>query len=319
MATESSRTTRPKAPGTTSTPPASPTRACTSAPARNATRGSPERRWKTTRSATRARTRVASWLIESSIFRHNVVGIAPNSENPGDGPPPQDGECGRPNIENPNPTPIITTTNIPRCTIIRNNVITENNNLTVPVNGSTGVAPWGAGVELPGDYADLVEQNVIANNPTNGVLAFEYPNPFTPENGFEGTLFFQLAGNRISNNVFSHNGSQRWRVHRRRDDRERFQRNLRVSGIALREQLRQRQPVHGRDLPGENRRNLGLSEQNHPEPGRRRARSRISRRAAAGSRRRSEKRCRRSDSRHRRRSRPCPTPCSGVPKNPLCS
>jgi hypothetical protein len=145
-------------------------------------------------------------LLENSIYRRNAVGIAPNSENPGDGPPPQDGECGRPNIEHPNPTPIITTTKIQRCTIIRNNVIAENNNLTVPVNGSTGVAPWGAGVELPGDYADLVEHNVIVGNPTDGVLGFEYPNPFTPENGFEGTIFFQLAGNRISSNVFVHNG-----------------------------------------------------------------------------------------------------------------
>jgi hypothetical protein len=146
-------------------------------------------------------------LLENSIYRRNAVGIAPNSENPGDGPPPQDGECGRPNIENPNPTPIITTTKIPRCTIIRHNVIVENNNLTVPVNGSTGVAPWGAGVELPGDYADLVEQNVITNNPTNGVLGFEYPNPFPPESvpGVT-TIPFQLAGNRVSSNVFAHNG-----------------------------------------------------------------------------------------------------------------
>ena len=103
--------------------------------------------------------------IESSLFRHNTVGIAPNSENPGDGPPPQDGECGRPNIENPNPTPIITTTNIPRCTVIRNDLILENNNLTVPVNGSTGVAPWGAGVELPGDYADLIEVEHVRQQP----------------------------------------------------------------------------------------------------------------------------------------------------------
>jgi hypothetical protein len=145
-------------------------------------------------------------VLEKSLYRRNAVGIAPNSENPGDGPPPQDGECGRPNIENPNPTPIITTTRISRCTTIRNNLIIENNNLTVPTNESTGVAPWGAGVELPGDYADLVDSNLIANNPTNGVLGFEYPNPFTPENGFEGTLFFQLAGNRISNNLFLNNG-----------------------------------------------------------------------------------------------------------------
>jgi hypothetical protein len=153
--------------------------------------------------------------LENSVYRRNLVGIAPNSENPGDPPPPQDGECGRPNIEHPNPTPIITTTRIPRCTIIRNNVISENNNLTVPVNGSTGVAPWGAGVELPGDYADLVEGNKIINNPTDGVLGFEYPNPINGEALLKGedpffpfTLYFQLAGNRISNNVFVHNGSR---------------------------------------------------------------------------------------------------------------
>jgi hypothetical protein len=147
-------------------------------------------------------------VLENSVYRRNLVGIAPNSENPGDPPPPQDGECGRPNIEHPDPTPIITTTKIPRCTVIRNDLITENNNLTVPVNESTGVAPWGAGVELPGDYADLIESNLILKNPTDGVMAFEYPNPFTPENGFEGTIFFQLAGNRVSNNVFAANGSR---------------------------------------------------------------------------------------------------------------
>ena len=89
-------------------------------------------------------------VIEYSLFRHNSAGIAPNSENPGDGPPPQDGECGRPNIENPDPTPIITSTNITRCTVIRNNLILENNNLTVPANASTAAAPWGAGVILAG-------------------------------------------------------------------------------------------------------------------------------------------------------------------------
>jgi hypothetical protein len=145
-------------------------------------------------------------VIENSTFKHNLVGIAPNSEVPGDRPPPQDGECGRPNIENPDPTPIITSTRIPRCTVVRNNLIINNGNLTVPVNGSTGIAPWGAGVELAGDYADLVERNVIVGNPTDGLLGFEYANPFTPENGFMGTTFFQLAGNRVSDNVFAHNG-----------------------------------------------------------------------------------------------------------------
>jgi hypothetical protein len=154
--------------------------------------------------------------IEGSIFRDNSAGVVPNSENPGDAPPPQDGECGRPNIENPNPTPIITTTNIARCTVIRGNVISENNNVNVPVNESTARAGLGAGIILPGDYADLIEGNAIVNNENDGVFGIEYPNPFTPgppftppgffEHPFEGSIFFQLAGNRISNNAFAHNG-----------------------------------------------------------------------------------------------------------------
>jgi hypothetical protein len=142
-------------------------------------------------------------VIEKSTFAHNTDGIAPNSENPGDGPPPQDGECHRQNIEDPDPTPHIKNTRVKRCTIIRDNVIDENDNLTVPANESAAAAPWGAGVELPGDYADLVEGNQIAGNPTDGVLAFEYPNPFPP--GPE-TIFFQLAGNKIAGNTFAENG-----------------------------------------------------------------------------------------------------------------
>jgi hypothetical protein len=148
--------------------------------------------------------------IESSLFRRNSAGVVPNSENPGDTPPPQDGECNRPNIENPNPTPTISSTKIERCTVIRNNVITENNNLTVPVNATTAQAGFGTGVILPGDYADLVERNLISNNAYDGVFGIEFPNPFTPppffNPPFEGTIFFQLAGNKISKNEFQHNG-----------------------------------------------------------------------------------------------------------------
>jgi hypothetical protein len=144
--------------------------------------------------------------LENSIYRHNLAGVVPNSENPGDPPPPQDGECGRPNIEHPNPTPIIESTRIPRCTVIRHDLIVENNNLTVPVNGSTEIAPWGVGVELPGTYADLVEGNLIAGNRSDGVLGFEYPNPFFPLSA--ETIDFQIAGNRVSGNLFFANGSR---------------------------------------------------------------------------------------------------------------
>jgi hypothetical protein len=140
--------------------------------------------------------------IEYSLFRRNSAGVVPNSENPGDAPPPQDGECNRPNIEHPNPEPTITSTDVARCTMIRNDVIIENNNLTVAGTGAAGEL-WGVGVILPGDSADLVERNIIANNPINGVLGLEYPNPFPP---VADTIFFPLTGNRVSSNLFVHNG-----------------------------------------------------------------------------------------------------------------
>ncbi|MHB8240700.1 MAG: DUF1565 domain-containing protein [Solirubrobacteraceae bacterium] len=140
-------------------------------------------------------------VIEKSTFRHNSAGIVPNSENPGDGPPPQNGKCH--GHKPSNPTPKFSTTAIERCTVIKENLVTENDDLSVPANPSTSAAPWGVGVELPGDYADLVENNTITNNPNNGVLGFEYPNPFPPT---EQTIYFALAGNRISNNTFSNNG-----------------------------------------------------------------------------------------------------------------
>jgi hypothetical protein len=59
------------------------------------------------------------------------------------------------------------------------------------------------GIELPGDYAVQVKGNTIADNPNDGVLGFEYPNPFPPT---EETIFFQFAANQISNNWFQNNG-----------------------------------------------------------------------------------------------------------------
>jgi hypothetical protein len=136
-------------------------------------------------------------VIQNSVFRNNSSGIVPNSEAPGDRPPPQDGECGRPNIEHPDPYPEILTTNIQRCTVFRNNLITKNNNKTVPANASTARGAFGNGIILASTYADLVENNVITNNQSTGIFGIENP--------VEGK-FFQLAGNRISNNVFAHNG-----------------------------------------------------------------------------------------------------------------
>jgi hypothetical protein len=141
-------------------------------------------------------------VIEDSVFNHNLVGIAPNSENPGDPPPPLDGACN--SFKNTSPTPTFESTKIKRCEVLRGNRVEENDNLSVPVNASTGIAPWGVGIELPGDYAVLTEGNLIIRNPNDGVLGFEYPNPFPP--GAQ-TIFFQVAANRISDNRFIGNGS----------------------------------------------------------------------------------------------------------------
>ncbi len=151
-------------------------------------------------------------VIEKSTFAHNTTGIAPNSENPGDGPPPQNGACkhSAPLKHHKGKLPSFKNTKIEHCTIIRENLITENNDLTAPANTSAAAAPWGAGVELPGDYGDLVEKNTITRNPSNGVLAFEYPNPFyegEKEREEHDTIYFQNAGNEIKDNKFEDNGT----------------------------------------------------------------------------------------------------------------
>jgi hypothetical protein len=154
-------------------------------------------------------------VIEKSTFKHNSAGIVPNGENPGDGPPPQNGIC---HAKKPSsPYYLFTSTNIEHCFIVKENLVEDNNNLEAPANNSTSKAPWGVGIELPGDMGDLVENNTIVNNVNNGVLGFEYPNPYPPTPGCTKeleekgtcvrTIYFQLAGNKIANNTFVNNGT----------------------------------------------------------------------------------------------------------------
>ena len=141
-------------------------------------------------------------VIEDSTFRDNGLGIAPDSEATDDLPPPQDGACN--SGSNRSALPAFTTTNIDRCTIFRDNVIADNGNLSVPANATLLGAPAGVGVMLPGDYADLVEDNTITGNPNFGVLVFEQPNPYPPTGK---TINFQAAGNRVSDNRFANDGT----------------------------------------------------------------------------------------------------------------
>ena len=142
-------------------------------------------------------------VVENSTFRNNGTGIAPDSERSSDLPPPQDGACDA--GANRSPTPTFASTNIAHCTIFRHDVIANNGNLTTPANKTLLGAPWGVGVMLPGDYADLVDDNTITGNPTFGVLVFEQPDPYPPT---AETIYFQAAGNRVTNNHFTGNGTR---------------------------------------------------------------------------------------------------------------
>jgi hypothetical protein len=142
-------------------------------------------------------------VIRNSTFRHNSEGVAPNSLNNDDRPPPQDGACNA--GSNRSNTPTFASTRIARCTILTHNLVVGNDNLTAPANGDTLNALWGIGVELPGTYADLVRGNTIRDNPNFGLLMHEYPDPFPP---VRRTIFFQTSGNRAEGNVLSGNGSR---------------------------------------------------------------------------------------------------------------
>ena len=141
-------------------------------------------------------------VVEDSTFRDNSVGVAPDSEPDDDLPPPQDGACD--SASNRAMLPTFTSTQINRCTIFRNNLIEDNGNISTPANSDILNAPWGEGVVLGGDYADLIEDNTIRDNPTFGVLVLERPDPFPPTSD---TVYFQSSGNRVSDNRVTGNAT----------------------------------------------------------------------------------------------------------------
>lgn len=141
-------------------------------------------------------------VIKDSTFQNNSNGIAPNSLNNDDKPPPQDGSCDSGN--NTSPTPTFASTTVNRCTIFQNNTVTNNGNFTTPADSTTASVPWGNGFVLLGTYADLLDSNTITNNPSAGIMGVENPDPYPPTSS---TVFFQLSGNALTNNKFSGNGT----------------------------------------------------------------------------------------------------------------
>jgi len=137
-------------------------------------------------------------VIRDSVFSRNRTGIAPNSLNNDDAPPPQDGRC--PNTKT-------------SCTVIEHNLIIGNDNPDVPLSGLQPAI--GAGVELSGGMYDTVRYNVIKNQGSWGVITHDYPDPEKPppashcQGGFANVSFlgtkvcdFPARGNLVYGNRF---------------------------------------------------------------------------------------------------------------------
>ena len=139
-------------------------------------------------------------VIRDSAFVGNRTGLAPNSLNNDDAPPPQDGRC-----------PGSATKS---CLVIEHNLIAGNNVANVPTSGLMPAV--GAGVEISGGAYDTVRDNTITGNGSWGVITHDYPDTETPPAGshcqggvqLTPTLcVFPAHGNRVYANRFAGNGT----------------------------------------------------------------------------------------------------------------
>ena len=138
-------------------------------------------------------------VIRDSVFERNRTGLAPNSLNNDDAPPPQDGLC-------PGSTGR-------SCMLIEHNVIGDNNNANAPTSGL--MTAVGAGVEISGGAFDTVRDNLIFRQGSWGVITHDYPDTEVPPPGshcqggvqLSRTLcVFPAHGNLVYGNRFAGDG-----------------------------------------------------------------------------------------------------------------
>lgn len=139
-----------------------------------------------------------SLIIKDSVFTENRTGLAPNSLNNDDAPPPQNGQC-------PGTTK--------SCLIIEHNLIADNNNANVPTSGLLPAV--GTGVEISGGSYDTVRDNMIVDQGAWGVAINDYPDTETPPSGSAcqggvqvnpALCLFSAHGNLTYRNYFAHDG-----------------------------------------------------------------------------------------------------------------
>ncbi len=121
-----------------------------------------------------------SILIEHSKFDNNKEGLDTNTALTGDPPPPQDGEC-------PGNHATKTSVKIPNsvnsCWVFEHNVVTNNNNPNVPIEGTAGLGPTGTGMTISGGRYDVVKDNKFTDNDAWGQLFVPYPDPNLKSDG----------------------------------------------------------------------------------------------------------------------------------------
>jgi hypothetical protein len=158
-------------------------------------------------------------VIENSEFDNNEEGVATQSQNNDDAPPPQDGICAE-GKENPAPPAGAQRKDI--CWVMIGNRVVDNNNGATPTSGS---APGllGTGLSIAGGRNNLVVGNTFSGNKAWGVLVLPYPGieesppPQVPaEDNCKGGTGTEVAGkqeclfepfaNEVEGNTFSENG-----------------------------------------------------------------------------------------------------------------
>ena len=117
--------------------------------------------------------------IENSVFSENKEGLDTNTALTGDPPPPQNGECPG-NKPVPGESVLIPGTNINSCWVFGpGNLVEDNNNPNVPVEGTAGLGPTGTGETISGGRNDTVEGNEFLDNGAWGMLFVPYPDSNT--------------------------------------------------------------------------------------------------------------------------------------------
>lgn len=157
-------------------------------------------------------------VIENSEWNDNRTGIAPNSMNNDDAPPPQNGAC-----PGGAPGPLGTGS----CTIVEHNNVHDNNNPDVPGYSNPGLTdlgggssgPVGTGIYLVGDQNDTVLDNNVWNNDAWGIMVSDRPDNenappasscqggYTVPTQEHSVCYFPAFGNEIAGNSLHGNGS----------------------------------------------------------------------------------------------------------------